>query len=103
MTAIVSQCRRKPTVLTCSAPIDADNAQVLADWCGGRVVRTGHVHRAEGRLGAKVEPGSTAIDFPTLHGRTTANMGDRIIQSGAGDFSACTASQFEHLYEEITT
>lgn len=81
--------RKRPVVVEVNQ-LTEDNAEELADWCGGSTKGT-----FEGRL----KP--DGIRIPTLEGLMTADLGDWIIKGVKGEFYACKPDIFAQTYEVV--
>jgi hypothetical protein len=73
--------RKKPVEVEARRLVP-ENADDLAQWCGGRVWR---------RRG---------VTITTMEGSMLARWGDWIIQGVAGEFYPCAPAIFEATYEE---
>lgn len=80
-----------PVTIEASDPIDADNVEAIAAWCGGRVSRTEKPS----------DPTDVAvwIDVPTLEGTMRGSLGHRIIRGVKGEFYPCNPTIFDATYE----
>lgn len=72
-------------------PLDAENADVIAAWCGGRV-------HSEAKAS---DPTDVAVwvTLPTLGGKRSAAVGQYVVRDETGKFTACNAEKFTSAYE----
>lgn len=83
----VSQYTKRPITVT-AIKLTRHNAQEVAQWCGGMVIR-------------KVDD-TVSVEIPTLEGVMTANEGDYIIQGVQGEFYPCKPHIFHQTYTEAS-
>jgi hypothetical protein len=80
----MARYRTKPVIIDAARFVNSgDTADVLTEWCGGRVVR-----------GPRI-----AID--TLEGTMYADPGDWIIRGVKGEFYPCKPDIFDATYEAV--
>lgn len=75
--------------------LDVDNAEELANWCGGVLVE--EITPATDEAEEIRQPG---INVPTPEGMLRASVGDYIWRSGV-DFAVTTQSEFQATYEAV--
>lgn len=97
--SLVSVYRKKPVVIH-AANLSPWNAHMLAEWCGGKVVKyygleDNHVKPLLGAL--------LGVDIPTLEGTMRADERDFIIKGVDGDFYPCKPEIFHKLYYKVTS
>lgn len=73
--------------------LTASNAEAVAKWCGGVLVKE---HDA-----LQHDVTYAAINVPTVTGKKRAQEGDWIIKRPTGDFYPVQAHRFEELFEPI--
>lgn len=81
------RARKKPVEVEVMHLLDS-NADLVADWCGGLLIK-----RAD-----NAEP---SIQIMTLEGVMTARLRDYIIKGVHGEFYPCHPAIFEKTYEVI--
>lgn len=69
--------------------LDEDNAEEVANWCGGQVVELTYIP-GEGQ----------GVEIPTLEGTMTAIPGDFVIRGTRGEFYPCKPEPFNDKYKE---
>lgn len=88
----MSKFRKKPVEIEAEGPLlpytgpGSDNAQELADWCGGRSIW---------------RDGATCVEIKTLEGVMYASPGDYIIKGVQGEFYPCKPDIFHATYEAV--
>jgi len=81
------RARKKPVEVEVMHLLDS-NAELVADWCNGLLVK-----RSD-----NAEP---SIQIMTLEGVMTARLRDYIIKGVHGEFYPCNPAIFEKTYEVI--
>lgn len=85
--------RKKPVVIEARGPLTETNAEDIAAWCGGRVVRDVKASdHTDVYFGLKVA---------TLERVMIASRGDWIIRGVKGEFYPCKPDIFEATYELV--
>jgi len=90
---LVREYRKLPVVIEATDPITDDNAEKIAAWCGGRVIRE-----------AKPSDPSdvfVAVQVPTLEGVMTGPVGWRVLRGVKGEFYPCDGPVFDATYVEV--
>lgn len=72
--------------------LDHSNAEELARWCGGKIVREIDPFDAD-----KTFPG---INMPTYKGVQRVSVGDYIVRDESGGFEKMSSLRFEGQYQE---
>lgn len=68
--------------------LEEDNAEEVANWCGGQPVELTFI------------PGEgVGVEIPTLEGTMTAIPGDYVIRGVKGEFYPCKPDIFEETYD----
>jgi len=93
MEGVMAYYRKKPVVIE-AEQLRTDNAEGLAQWCGGVAMRV----PTDKPLPVQEMP--PAIFIETLEGDMRADLGDWIIQGIKGEFYPCKPDIFEATYEE---
>lgn len=88
----IKRYRKKPVEVE-AVQFTGDNADVVAEWCGGAAAQS--VVPAPGR-GLK-----TVLNIFTLEGKMQAVPGDYIIKGVQGEFYPCKPDIFAATYEEV--
>jgi len=87
----MSKYRKKPVVIDAEGPLSQENAQDIAQWCGGKAA-----------FDAKPsDPTDVAVSIkiPTLEGVMRADGGDYVIRGVHGEFYPCKPAIFDATYE----
>jgi hypothetical protein len=70
-----------------------DNAEEVAQWCGGRIVEeVNPLDRDDVYVG---------INFPTYDGNKRLSQGMVLVRNSRGGFQALSKIQFEKMYGEL--
>lgn len=75
--------------------VTKDNAEHIAQWCGGLARETIDPCDPERRI--------KHVNVPTLDGLKFASEGDYVVKHASGQFEVMGPHQFEMQYEAITT
>lgn len=82
---------RKKAVEVEAIQLGKDNAEEVAQWCGGLIVEEIDPEDDDKRY--------VAINIPTLEGTMRASEGDYVIKGVRGEFYPCKAEIFAATYE----
>lgn len=82
--------RKKPVEIE-AMELTEEYADVVADWCGGKVSYVPD--------GTSLQVLQLVVLIPTLEGVMTASEGDWIIKDVKGEFYPCKPDIFEATYE----
>lgn len=69
--------------------LNDENAEQVAEWCGGRVVRE---ETLDGDM-------SLAVNFPTIDGNKRLSSGQVLVRSKTGQFMAHNKGFFETMFQ----
>lgn len=81
---------KKPVTVQ-AEKLEYENAQTIAEWCGG--VKVTEIGMDDERL--------VGINIPTLEGTMRASEGDYVIKGVKGEFYPCKPDIFEATYEQV--
>ena len=79
--------RKKPVEVE-AIEVQGWDADRVAEWCGGTVIRNENEH-------------CLGIEIETMEGTMRANLGDFIIKGVKGEFYPCKPDIFVATYEEV--
>lgn len=82
----IKRYKKKPVEIQ-AIQFTVDNRDLVAHWCGGRVIEDIDV--------------LYMITIPTLEGTMYGILGDYIIKGVRGEFYPCKRDIFEETYEEV--
>jgi hypothetical protein len=89
---IVIKYRKKPVEVE-AVQLNKDNAEEIAQWCGGMVTEEIDPQDDEKRY--------AAINIPTLEGTMRASEGDYVIKGTQGEFYPCKPGPFADTFEVV--
>jgi hypothetical protein len=90
---LVIDYRRRPIQVK-AIQLRSDNAESVAEWCGGQTVE--EIERHEDG-----EKRFVGLNIPTLDGVIRASEGDYVVKEAHGGFTKISAQEFSSTYEMV--